>query len=148
MSKARSLRITFDIPSNLYHTKTFANLQSPIKSIIFVPTNTLMQMVITFEKEYLRDLYQKGTTPDKKYRFQPEIIKNYIRRIKTLEKIEKIEELFRINSLKYEVLKGDKKGISSIRVNDQYRIEFTVTDRDSEPVITVCNILELSNHYK
>ena len=46
-------------------------------------------------------------------------------------------------------LKGvDKAGISSIRVNDQYRIEFTVKQISSEAVVTICNILELSNHYK
>jgi proteic killer suppression protein len=45
-------------------------------------------------------------------------------------------------------LKGGKKGISSIRANKKYRIEFTVKDSGIEPVVTVCNILELSNHYK
>ena len=30
----------------------------------------------------------------------------------------------KINSLNYEKLKGDKKGLSSVRVNDRYRIEF------------------------
>ncbi len=69
-------------------------------------------------------------------------------RIKTLESAERIEDLFTINSLNYEVLKGDKAGISSIRVNNQYRIEFTVTDNGAEPIVSVCNILELSNHYK
>ena len=105
-------------------------------------------MVVTFEKEYLRDLYEKGTTTNKKYRFQPEIVKNYKRRIKTLEAADKIEDLYNINSLNYEVLRGDKQGISSIRVNNQYRIEFTVSEKESEPVVTVCNVLELSNHYK
>ncbi|HHV86467.1 MAG TPA: addiction module killer protein, partial [Petrimonas sp.] len=45
-----------------------------------------------------------------------------------INEAERIEDLFTINSLNYEVLKGDKAGISSIRVNNQYRIEFTVTD--------------------
>lgn len=45
-------------------------------------------------------------------------------------------------------MKGDKAGISSIRVNDQYRIEFMVEQVSSETVVTICNILELSNHYK
>ena len=45
-------------------------------------------------------------------------------------------------------LKGKKAGISSIRVNDQYRIEFTVKQIGSETIVNVCNILELSNHYK
>lgn len=105
-------------------------------------------MIVSFEKEYLRDLYEKGKTMDKKHRFQPEIIKRYKERIKTLESAEKIEDLFAFKSLNYEVLKGDKSGISSIRVNSQYRIEFIITNKGVEPVVSVCNIIELSNHYK
>ena len=52
-------------------------------------------MFVTFEKKYLRDLYETGKTADKKY-----------------------------------------------------RIEFTITSNGVESVVTVCNILELSNHYK
>ena len=59
-----------------------------------------------------------------------------------------MEELFLLPSLHYEVLKGDKAGVSSIRVNDQYRIEFIV-EQVSEPiVVTICSIIELPNHYK
>ena len=74
-------------------------------------------MIVTFEKEYLRDLYETGKTADKKHRFQPEIVLKYKKHIKTLEKAERIEDLFVINSLSYEMLKGDKTGVSSIRVN-------------------------------
>jgi proteic killer suppression protein len=105
-------------------------------------------MVIKFDKQYLEELYKEGKTTDKKYRFQPGVIKKYQSRIETLEGAERVEELFTINSLHYEVLKGDKKGISSIRVNDQYRIEFKTTQVVSETVVTICDILELSNHYK
>lgn len=105
-------------------------------------------MIVTFEKEYLRDLYETGKTDDKKYRFQPEIVRKYKRCIDILLDASKIEALYTINALGYEVLKGRKAGISSIRVNNQYRIEFTVIDNGIESVITVCNILELSNHYK
>ncbi|KAA6336688.1 hypothetical protein EZS27_015182 [termite gut metagenome] len=60
-----------------------------------------------------------------------------------------IEALYRINSLHYKVLEGDKKDLSSIRVNDQYRIEFEISKtKDNETIITVCTIMELSNHYK
>jgi proteic killer suppression protein len=105
-------------------------------------------MVVTFDKAPLRDLFEKGKTKDKQYRFQPDIIKRYRKRIEVLAKTEKIEDLFAINSLNYEVLRGNKQDISSIRVNDKYRIEFTVKEGSVEPVITVCNILELSNHYE
>ena len=105
-------------------------------------------MIVTFEKEYLRHLYETGKTADKKHRFQPDVTEKYIERVKLLIKTHRIEDLFLVNSLHYEVLKGDKKDISSIRVNKQYRIEFTVKDNGAEPIVTVCNILELSNHYK
>lgn len=52
------------------------------------------------------------------------------------------------HSLNYEMLTGDKAGIESVRVNNQYRIEFKTSKVVSEIVVTVCNILELSNHYK
>lgn len=29
----------------------------------------------------------------------------------------------------------------------RYRIEFTVRDTVEEPILTICNIVELSNHY-
>lgn len=105
-------------------------------------------MEIKFDKEYLRQLYEEGKTSDKKHRFQPHIISRYQLRIKVLEQAQGVEELYALNSLHYEMLKGDKAGISSIRVNDKYRIEFTVERISSETVVKICNILDLSNHYK
>lgn len=103
-------------------------------------------MIVTFDQEYLKVLYEQGKD-DKKHRFQPSIIQRYKRCVDYLRQARKIEELFLLPSLHYEVLAGDKAGVSSIRVNAQYRIEFTVRQQ-GEPVITICNILELSNHYK
>lgn len=104
-------------------------------------------MIVTFDKKYLCELYEKGKC-DKKHRFQPDIVKRYQRCINILKCAYNIEELFLISSLNYEVLKGDKAGISSIRVNDKYRIEFTVLNVEAETVLYICNIIELSNHYK
>ena len=101
-------------------------------------------MIVTFEEEYLQELYKKGKTTDKKYRFQPEVIDGYIKGIYKLEISDKIEDLFKYKSLNYEILKGKKKGISSIRATKKYRIEFTVKDDGVDPIITICNILELS----
>ena len=52
------------------------------------------------------------------------------------------------NSLRYEKLSGDKKGLSSVRVNSQYRIEFEEHIRDGEIIASICSIIDLSNHYK
>jgi proteic killer suppression protein len=105
-------------------------------------------MEIKFDKEYLSEMYYNGQSSDKKHRFQPQIVRKYQRCIDLLEGSTGIEALYQYNALNYEVLKGDKAGICSIRVNNQYRIEFTVTKVETETVVTICNILELSNHYK
>ncbi|MDR1225638.1 MAG: type II toxin-antitoxin system RelE/ParE family toxin [Prevotellaceae bacterium] len=105
-------------------------------------------MEIKFSKEYLRELYESGVATDKKHRFQPDIVTRYQARIKILERASKTEDLYTLRSLCYEKLKGNKAGLESIRVNDQYRIEFKTTQAASETVVTACTILELSNHYK
>jgi len=105
-------------------------------------------MIVTFEEKYLQELYETGKTTSKKHRFQPEVIKKYKRCIDILYDADDAETLMRINSLNYEILKGNKQGISSIRVNMQYRIEFTITTNGIESKVNICNILELSNHYQ
>jgi proteic killer suppression protein len=105
-------------------------------------------MIVVFEKKYLQELYKAGKTVDKKHRFQPEIVRKYQYCIRFLLGASCVEALYSVSALNYEVLKGKKAGISSIRINSQYRIEFTATSSGIEPIVTVCNILELSNHYK
>lgn len=105
-------------------------------------------MIVTFEYDYLKDLYEDGKSPDKKHRFQPDIIRRYQKAINLLKSASSIEALWAIRSLRYEVLSGDKTGLSSVSVNDQYRVEFSVTLNEKEPILTICNVVELSNHYK
>jgi proteic killer suppression protein len=61
----------------------------------------------------------------------------------------KIEDLYLFKSLNYEKLIGDKKGLESVRVNQQYRIEFkSAVEGEESDIITICSIVELNNHYK
>jgi len=106
-------------------------------------------MEIEFEKAYLEELYTKGKTKNKKYRFPKGIPERYIKTIDKLRVAERIEDLYFIRSLNYEKLVGNKKGLESVRVNDKYRIEFRRSIEGEEPnFITICSIIELSNHYK
>ena len=98
-------------------------------------------MQIVFKQEYLSSLYYNQTA-DKKHRFQPEVVKKYIKVVNILK------DLFPFNSLNYEKLSGDKTGIESVRVDDRYRLEFQTEKIDGAAIVTVCNILELSNHYQ
>lgn len=105
-------------------------------------------MVVTFNKDYLEKLYTNGETGIKKLRFQPQIIRGYQKAVKYLIQAKRKEDLFPFKSLHFEALHGDKEGLFSVRANDQYRVEFSLIETEEEPVVTICNILELSNHYK
>lgn len=104
-------------------------------------------MIVTFEKKYLKELYENGKTSDKKHRFQPDIVKRYINGINFLKRAPSKESLFPIKSLHFESLHGDKKDLFSVKVNEKYRIEFSINENLEQPMLTICNIVELSNHY-
>jgi len=60
-----------------------------------------------------------------------------------------MEELFTYNSLRYEKLQGDKKGLSSLRINDQYRLEFfEIANPNNVFEIEICELTDITNHYK
>ena len=103
-------------------------------------------MEIKFDKEYLEELYEHGRTKNKKYRFQPQVIKKYQKRIDTLESMSRIEELFTLNSLNFEAL--ESSGSYSIRIDYHYRLEFQVINSESEPFVNICLITEIINHYQ
>lgn len=105
-------------------------------------------MIVTFNEQYLKDLYEKGICSNKKHRYQPGTIKSYKRGIDYLKWAECKEDLFRINSLHFEALKGDKRGKFSIRAGIGYRIEFTIKEIEEQTLFIICNIEELSNHYE
>jgi proteic killer suppression protein len=106
-------------------------------------------MDVTFEKEYLRELYEFQKTSDKKHRFQPQIINGYLKCVKTLIEIQRMEELFTYNSLRYEKLKSDKQGLSSLRINDQYRLEFReIISLNDQTTVELCSLIDITNHYK
>lgn len=105
-------------------------------------------MVVTFEKEYLQELYVRGRTSDKKHRFQRDVIARYIKVVNTMKNVTNVLDLARLNGLHYEHLRGNKNGYSSVRVYDKYRIEFIEKTVNNQTIATVCNITELSNHYK
>ncbi|MCT4613917.1 MAG: type II toxin-antitoxin system RelE/ParE family toxin [Marinifilaceae bacterium] len=106
-------------------------------------------MKIVFENDYLEQLYTDGKAKGKKYRYPEGVVKKYKQTIDKLRVANRVEDLFPFKSLNYEKLIGDKKGLESVRVNQQYRVEFRSSVEGEEPnTVTICSIVELSNHYK
>ena len=106
-------------------------------------------MKIEFEQEYLRELYEESKASGKKHRFQPQVIKQYIKTVDILKRELDIASLYQYKSLHYEKKEGNLQDIEAVYVNMQYRLEFRSRLEGTEPdVITIISLLELSNHYK
>lgn len=104
-------------------------------------------MQIEFDKAYLKELYESGKSSDKKHRYQPEVVRGYQKAVFALTTARCIEDLFPIKSLNYEALSGDCQGISSVRINRKYRLEFSIGNFGEAPIVTICRLLDISNHY-
>ena len=108
-----------------------------------------LNMKVAFEKEYLRELYETGKATDKKHRYQPQVVNGYLKCVRVLQRVVRMADLFPIKSLNYEKLKGNKKGLSSVRINDQYRLEFReIVNQNNTTEVEICSLTDITNHYK
>lgn len=100
-------------------------------------------MLVKFNNDYLESLYQ-GKEPKKKPLYNEEVVLQFKKKVQILQMAESTQELRNFKSLRFKPLKGDKKGLFSIRINQAYRLEFKVID---EETIEIILIEDLSNHY-
>ena len=102
-------------------------------------------MEIVFQKDYLSDLYYTGKTSDKQHRFQPEVVRKYVRVVGILEAVSRMEDLFRFNSLNFEALDN---GYYSVRIDYHYRLVFQMEAKPGEVLLSICKLEDITNHYK
>ena len=105
-------------------------------------------MQVIFKQAYLMELYKTGKAQDKKHRYQQDIIRKYMKVIDLMIASDNVLSLTKYGALHYEHLHGNKEGLSSVRGNNKYRIEFEEATEDGETIASICNITDLSNHYK
>jgi proteic killer suppression protein len=104
---------------------------------------------IIFKNQLLFDLYEGRKTNNKIFRSNPKIIKQYHLVLLKLRKVDELHQLKQFRGLKYEYLKGNLKGYSSIRLNGKYRLIFReVNSMDENKIATTLEIIEISNHYQ
>ncbi len=79
----------------------------------------------------------------------PSLIKQYIKTVNKLRSVQKVEQLFQFSGLNYEKLKGNLKGMSSVRINQQYRLIFEEVANIAAPFkIVLFSLEEISKHYE
>jgi proteic killer suppression protein len=103
-------------------------------------------MVVEFETEDLQRLFLIPLNELKgKQKFPAQVIKGYKVRVHQLLSINSLDELRPFHGLRFEYLKGNRKGQCSLRINDQYRLIITPVD---EETIQIVVINEISKHYE
>jgi len=106
-------------------------------------------MEISFNSQLLIDLYEGRKVTDKQFRSNPTLVKEYVKTVNNLKAIVIVSQLFQFNSLNYEKLKGNRKGYSSVRINQQYRLIFEEVSTIEQPLeIVLFKLEEISKHYE
>jgi proteic killer suppression protein len=103
-------------------------------------------MQITFRNTLLEDLYQDKKVNDKQFKSNPMLVKQYIKTVNKLKYATKIEQLYQFAGLNYESLSGDRKGQSSVRINDQFRLIFEEVKENE--IVKILDLVEISKHYE
>jgi toxin HigB-1 len=103
-------------------------------------------MTIAFNNAYLEKLYL-GLVVKGKPLYSKEVIKQFKKAVLRIKQAENSHQLRQFGSLNFEALKGDKKGLYSVRINKQYRLEFRI-ENDTITLLEVVLIEHLSKHYE
>ena len=105
-------------------------------------------MNITSADEALLELYTNGKTSDKRYkRLQLQVIRGVKKAVDYMKAARRIEDLFPMNGLNYEALKGDRKGQESVRCNGAWWLIFRSSPIDGSIIIAEIELLEFLHHY-
>lgn len=103
-------------------------------------------MTVKFNDEYLKKVYSNQPVKGKPV-YSSEVIIQFKKVILRIKLAENTTELRQQKGLHFEALKGNKKGLFSIRVNKQYRVEFIIK-KDVITLVEIILIEDLSKHYE
>ncbi len=87
-------------------------------------------MILSFRGDATEQIYKGDKSPD----LPADIQKVALRKLQQLDIAQKLDDLRVPPGNRLELLKGDRKGQHSIRINDKYRLCFTWTDHGVESV--------------
>ena len=100
-------------------------------------------MQTVFANPELETLYLTGRS--RKYRLQPQTVRRYVAKVNDLKDADTALDLWAKPGLNFERLSGTN--LYSVRVDRQYRLEFTMDWTNPEQTVGIVGIEELSMHY-
>lgn len=103
---------------------------------------------ITTTVVYIQQFAQGLPCSDKRFRSNPALCKQFVKTLLKIKAVERFQDLNLLGGLHLEALSGQDAGTWSVRINQQYRLLFTVEPPGADPVeVTGLVLLEISNHY-
>ncbi|MBA9076106.1 type II toxin-antitoxin system RelE/ParE family toxin [Rufibacter quisquiliarum] len=106
-------------------------------------------MEIIFNDDELCSLYEGKKIKNKEYQSNPQLVKQFIKTVKLMQSVSRVEQLTQFYTLNYHKLGGKLDGLSTVYVNKQYRILFTEVPEEEPPhIVRIVKIEELSKHYQ
>ncbi len=103
-------------------------------------------MQIRFNDEYLEKIYLNQKVKGKPI-YSEQVILQFKKTVLKIKYAENTVELRQQSGLHFEALKGNKKGLYSVRVNQQYRLELRI-ENDIITLVEIILIEHLSKHYE
>ena len=89
-----------------------------------------------------RNLERLATEKEYTAKLDGAIVSGYRKVLGFIESAHDERDLSAVKSLRFEKLKGDRRGQSSLRINDQWRLIVTMEKMDSGKVVVVVEIVD------
>lgn len=98
-------------------------------------------MQVQFRTNRLLECYQNSKKAQKEW--GEKVARRYIERVNILKHAKTAEDLYKIPSLHFHPLTGDKKGLYALTLTDRWRMEVSFEDE----ALMVVRVEEVSQHY-
>lgn len=89
----------------------------------------------------MQECYQKSSRAQREW--GEKVARRYIERVNILKSAKSAADLYKIASLRFHPLKGDKEGLYALTLIDRWRMEVSFKDE----ALTVVSVEEVSQHY-
>ena len=106
------------------------------------------EVKIVFKDQLLLDLYTGNKINNKQFRSNPNLVQKFQLVISRIRKMDDLNQMKQYPAFRYEKLKGNLVGYSSIRLDRKYRLIFREVYFDYQlNNLKNLEIIEISNHY-
>lgn len=98
-------------------------------------------MQVSFRTSRLRECYESVNKAQRQW--DEKVARRYVERVNVLKAAKSADDLYKIPSLRFHPMEGNKKGTYSVTLIDRWRMEVSFHDE----AFTIVRVEEVSQHY-